>query len=65
MQDEELQKLVQSDKNLINPTKWKRAHTEIFSESCQSKPKQDNNNHFPIDLATNENPFGAKSIGKG
>jgi len=53
VQDEELQKLVQSEKNLINPIKWKRAHTEIFSESCQSEPNLHCNYTFPTDLAQN------------
>jgi len=35
-----------------------------LSESCSSKPNLDCNYHFPIDLAPNEIPIGAKSIGK-
>ena len=40
------------------------AHGEIFSESFESKPNLDYNYTFPIELAQNEIPFGAKSIVK-
>ena len=39
------------------------AGTDIFLESCSSKPNLDCNYHFPIDLGPNGTPFTAKSIG--
>ena len=38
--------------------------SEVFSESCQSKPNLNCNYIFPIDWALNGIPFGAKSIAK-
>ena len=39
------------------------SYRELFSESCQSEPNLECNHSFPIDLAPNGIPFGAKSIG--
>ena len=41
-----------------------RAHREIFSETCYSKPNLDSNYHFSIDLVSNGVLFGANSIRK-
>ena len=37
-------------------------HRQNFTESDQSKPNLDCNSPFPIDLAPNGVPIGAKSI---